>query len=804
MQKSRQSQPVDPKDIIDLTGDEERVCDTCGDVGVERFLALCNKCNDGAEHIYCMRVKMEELPKDGWTCEECMSREWTGKLVQDKVEQPVATNRSKRRSENPIDPESSKSSKLKFRSSYSAKSGTTKPRLELKRFDFPSEVQSLEKASATMTNVVPHIFSGPCDDYPLDKDFSYKKFGKVKMKSINEIMHFPSQNSSNSQEKAMVPHDYGEKRNVLSLRDVLRMKRRALEKTKQSSKLSSSRDRSPSSRNHRLKNSNTNLEGVIIDTSCKQSSRDTKEKATSSNCSIDESPNLLLQTETTSDECSLLESRSSKLESEPATKDACLEKHTGSLLESRSSNLESEPATKDSCLEKHTGSLLETRSSNLESEPATKDACLEKHTVDKYPALHDDGKGKDHIIGDTSMPFNSVVSRKSNDTCSSVPVNCLELPNPAMCLQASSSVAANRSEMEISSDENLLSGTVSFNLDVGQSCGQFNTRLQPSNHDTHEDSNTPNEKNNESQQAEQFTEGATAQIIHELCPGHALDERSCLKDFGVTISSQVFVCPKIEPSWQGKFLLQRIEEISTICDGIQAHLSTSASPEVFDVVDRLPNMIVLDELPRLTTWPAQFTEGQPTEDNIALYFFAEDHRSYRTCYKQLVDIMIEDDLALKANLDGVELLIFPSNILPEKSQRWNDISFLWGIFKGRKENNSASTQLGNKDGVETVTFNVNDNPENGDHMARVDEIPEPDRTSGDTGLLSGDSSNDNGINERVDHEVLDLTLSLSLGPKDDYDCGPTTALIHASPAAADSLDLQAANALVHLSNANQK
>ncbi|MED6167690.1 hypothetical protein PIB30_005317 [Stylosanthes scabra] len=786
MQKSCQSQPVKPRDIIDLTGDEGRVCDTCGDVGLESSLALCNKCNDGAEHIYCMRVKMEELPKDGWTCEECMPREWTGKLVQDKVEQPVATNRSKRRSENSIDPESSKSSKLKFRSSYSAKSGTTKPplrykicdfpsevqslekasatmknvvprifsgpcndyplerssysaksgisrsRLQLKKYDFPSEVQFLGKASATMKNVVPRIFSGPCDDYPLDKDFSYKKFGKVKMKSLNEIMHLTSQNSSNSQEKAMVPHDYGENNKVLSLEDELAIKGRALETREQSSKVSSPRDRSPSSRNHRLKSSNTNLEGVIIDTSCKQSSCDTKEKTTSSKCSIDESPNLLLQTETTCDECS----------------------------------------------------LLEPRSANLESEPATKDGCLQKHTVDEYPALHDDGKGKDHIIADTSMPFNGVVSRKSNDTCSSVPVNCLELHNPAMCLLASSGVAANRSEMEISGDENLLSGTVSFNLDVGQSCGQFNTRLQPSNHETHEDTNTPNGKNNENQQAEQFTEDAAAQIIHELCPGRALDERSCPTDLGVTISSQVFVCPKIDHSWQGKFLIQRIEEISTICDGIQAHLSTCASPEVLDVVDRLPNMIVLDKLPRLTMWPSQFTEGQPTEDKIVLYFFAEDPRSYRTCYTQLVDIMIKEDLALKANLDGVELLIFPSNILPEKSQRWNDILFLWGFFKGRKENNSTSPQLRNKD-----------YPEKGDHMARVDKIPEADRPSRDTGLLPGDSSNDNGINKRVDHEVLDLSISLDLYPRP---------LADASPAAADSLDLQVANALVHLSNTNQK
>lgn len=37
-------------------------------------------------------------------------------------------------------------------------------------------------------------------------------------------------------------------------------------------------------------------------------------------------------------------------------------------------------------------------------------------------------------------------------------------------------------------------------------------------------------------------------------------------------------------------------------------------------------------------------------------------------YEQLVNYMMNNDLALKGHLDGVELLIFPSNILPGYSQ----------------------------------------------------------------------------------------------------------------------------------------
>lgn len=43
--------------------------------------------------------------------------------------------------------------------------------------------------------------------------------------------------------------------------------------------------------------------------------------------------------------------------------------------------------------------------------------------------------------------------------------------------------------------------------------------------------------------------------------------------------------------------------------------------------------------------------------------------SYDKSYKILLEGMIRNDLALKGDIDGVELLIFPSTQLPVKSQR---------------------------------------------------------------------------------------------------------------------------------------
>ncbi|MCD7455745.1 hypothetical protein HAX54_029422 [Datura stramonium] len=142
--------------------------------------------------------------------------------------------------------------------------------------------------------------------------------------------------------------------------------------------------------------------------------------------------------------------------------------------------------------------------------------------------------------------------------------------------------------------------------------------------------------------------------------------------------------PEHEYIWQGAFEVQKIGRTLELCDGIQAHLSSCASPNVLDTVNKFPQKVLLSEVSRLSTWPIQFQEFGVKEDNIALFFFAKDIGSYERCYKTLLENMIRHDTALKANLQGVELLIFPSNRLPEKSQRWNMMFFLWGVFRVKK------------------------------------------------------------------------------------------------------------------------
>lgn len=101
--------------------EDVKVCDICGDVGDEEKLAVCNRCNDGAEHIYCMQVMMEKVPEVEWFCEECQAEVDFGKAnlqksqvkvgiskqesIEEKINKPINAAQGRSSSENEVDAE---------------------------------------------------------------------------------------------------------------------------------------------------------------------------------------------------------------------------------------------------------------------------------------------------------------------------------------------------------------------------------------------------------------------------------------------------------------------------------------------------------------------------------------------------------------------------------------------------------------------------------------------------------------------------------------------------------------------------
>ncbi|KAK4359825.1 hypothetical protein RND71_022054 [Anisodus tanguticus] len=76
----------------------------------------------------------------------------------------------------------------------------------------------------------------------------------------------------------------------------------------------------------------------------------------------------------------------------------------------------------------------------------------------------------------------------------------------------------------------------------------------------------------------------------------------------------------------------------------------------------------------------EFLRLPPTDNSIALYLFPELERDENS-YDALLEDVIDNDLAMKATIDDLELLIFSSCELPHKNWRLCRKYYLWGVFR---------------------------------------------------------------------------------------------------------------------------
>ncbi|KAI4315127.1 hypothetical protein L6164_027970 [Bauhinia variegata] len=593
MQEPWQSQPVDPRGLSE--DDEARVCDICGDVGREELLAICSKCTDGAEHIYCMRVKLEKVPESDWACEECLLMTDSKKPKQDTLEESVRISKGCLecpKSSNSVNHEPKSSERFNFRSSGSGRSGTNIPsstsQLSAKRPAATLESQSLKKTRATGKIPVSPMSSKSCRRTLLSEGFSCKNLKKEKTKvatGITSVLQF----SSKSRDKGGLRHACGDKRDAGSFEAKLENKRRNLDTGVVSPRVSKPIKHSLLRREPPFKNlENDKMEDAHNDTSQKKISNGMQGKAELPSILGDNSPKL-------------------------AT-------HIG--MDSKS----------------------------LDSVSSDKANATVSKVQPRKDSLSDALKKFSHV--------KELKTTKGNDTS--------ELCDPATCLPVSDSgVTAVEDEKEIiSCKKPVNSGPNCHKSGAAQSCGKQDYRLKPASCITHEDLNHTNkEEMKGSWQTECPAEATTGVRTEKLCSDFASNEVPKLRKspkFDMAITSATNAIPEDRSTWLGKFLIHSSEGLTK-------------------------------EVPRLSTWPSLFVDRPVTEDNIALYFFAKDIHSHRTFYASLLSYMKENDLALKGNFDGVELLIFSSHVLPENLESWNTSSYLWGVFRGHRVGNSANT-----------------------------------------------------------------------------------------------------------------
>ncbi|KAL1828856.1 hypothetical protein ACET3Z_007268 [Daucus carota] len=111
-----------------------------------------------------------------------------------------------------------------------------------------------------------------------------------------------------------------------------------------------------------------------------------------------------------------------------------------------------------------------------------------------------------------------------------------------------------------------------------------------------------------------------------------------------------------------------------------AHLSAKVSRKAFEFSKKIKSKLQFKLFPRSDLYPKIFQDSCPDRDDIALYFYPTKDERSRKKYSQLVKDMELKDLMMRSQVDGRELLVYPSTILTTDSQKLKDSYFMWGVF----------------------------------------------------------------------------------------------------------------------------
>ncbi|KAG6422738.1 hypothetical protein SASPL_113118 [Salvia splendens] len=170
--------------------------------------------------------------------------------------------------------------------------------------------------------------------------------------------------------------------------------------------------------------------------------------------------------------------------------------------------------------------------------------------------------------------------------------------------------------------------------------------------------------------------------INPTCDGFPKDSTILPPD-----DCQIRAEPVMEPIWRGSFSISNNED--EILEDIMAHMSISACQKVYNEARQFIPLLHLEMLPRSHVWPLRFESSESSAGNIALYFFPSESERF---YDNLVDEMVEEDLALKAIVKNAELLVFPWTKLPLSHWRFQGKYYMWGVFR-EKQARAASRCL---------------------------------------------------------------------------------------------------------------
>ncbi|CAN0907998.1 hypothetical protein LINGRAHAP2_LOCUS25089 [Linum grandiflorum] len=122
---------------------------------------------------------------------------------------------------------------------------------------------------------------------------------------------------------------------------------------------------------------------------------------------------------------------------------------------------------------------------------------------------------------------------------------------------------------------------------------------------------------------------------------------------------------------------------------LQAHPAARIHRKAYELSLKMAAEHEVKLLPRSDIWTLLFHDDSPDLRDIALYIFpTADVESSEDNYAKLLECMEAEDLAIRTDVDGFELLIFSSKHLHADIQDvicyWSRKQFFWGVFKQPK------------------------------------------------------------------------------------------------------------------------
>ncbi|KAL3652092.1 hypothetical protein CASFOL_001773 [Castilleja foliolosa] len=706
--------PVDETGDSDMVEQDVKVCDICGDAGREDLLAICCRCSDGAEHTYCMREMLAKVPDSDWLCEECQAQEHAGNGMEEKVG---------RMNENEKNNSGHTSSEHANNSDAEGQKIKHSTRILSKRHrddDDDAEVSSIVKKPALESKLGSPRPSNSGKTAALSRENSSKNLDKGRLQSsdIAPVNDTTESASSASDQRVQNIRDTLSKSNSfnsLSSKPKVKLVDQVVVQRQKSAKDTSSFrhkecvvksiDKSMSFKSTNAGRSESKVKRLSPRPSHIQDIRNTKHRGPFERQQSFRTERLSINSTISATVCP-----TSRIDRRPASRGE------SSSLATIANHYEMKPVQTEGKL------AALSRSSSL---AARKTADFSSSSGEyKRPSMHVNstfGVSSTYVVNNYEHKYNQIIS-KEDSSCPVVaerpPLDSNEgipdglprhrdLTNSVERMKDCSGSRSGLPSAKLSRDEGGSNLKAAIEAAVLRKPGMFRKYSSVSTLGcevaaSHQDSIKKNLSSDaELPERPSISRNLTIDTLKQetsnfvkpssLVPLDDVHINSSTRNMPSNAPAALPLClksvfvPEHEYIWQGSFEICRSGKTSDAWDGIQAHLSTCASPKVIEAVNKLNSRIVLYEVPRSSTWPMQFQEHGVREDNIALFFFPKDLESYDKIYKVLLDNMMKNDIALKGNVNGVELLIFPSSQLPDNSQRWNLLFFLWGVFRGKKE-----------------------------------------------------------------------------------------------------------------------